>query len=333
MAVKPLGQAQLDEAAVKTDRRKCRKYDQCGVGELAVYLPSKMAPRKFYVPFSALERVYKRVAVSPGSGKAFMTPVLYVVFQYDNGQEKAVYFKYLNEADNLFNDLEKNHPDLPLISESKEQKKREKEEAEEQIRTRELPREIQAQVSELERAKELLSLRPKLYNDLASSATFKRRNDNIRKEYQILAGAIALGGVVVLTIGLIGRLSGMDWMVSLPMILLGAAMIFLMLQSGILPTPKKNKKRANKIYDDALEAMTRSLRKADDFPLPACYAHPYVCDRCIRIIRMDRAKTVREALKVLKEELKAMDSSVSLSGEEYKQIVTIKPMFLVQNYA
>ncbi len=331
MSVKPLSAAVLPQDQVKQDRKKCRKFDQCGVGELAVYVPSKTMPRAYYIPFESLERVYKRVAVSPGSGKAFLTPVLYVVFQYDGGKEEQVYYKYLKEADALFDDLEKTHPSLPLISEKNEQKKRESEEEEERIRTKELSRPVQNQVRILESARELLGMRPALYKELAGTAAFKRKIDNIKPMYQMIVLCVMIAGAVCAVIGGVVYRT-VNSSVGIMLLLIGAAAMFLMVNSKILPTPKKNRKHAQQLYDEALQAMKISLRKTQDFPLPPRYAHPYVCDRMIRIIRTERAETVDQALEVLKADLKAADSSVQLSGDEYKQVVTIKPLFLVQNY-
>ncbi len=333
MSTKPLGTGKLPEDVLKKDKKACRKYDQCGIGDKAVYLPSRTMPRAFYVPFEQLERVYKRVAVSPGSGKAFLTPILYIVFQYDGGQEKEVYFKYLNEADKLFDDLEKHRPDLPLLSEANEKKQLDAQALEEQIRTKRLDRAQANEVARLENAKELLNMRPKLYRDLAGSAALKRKMDNIRPAYQKAAWAILAAGGVLTAGGIVMMLKGLYNNTGILLALVGIAAIFMMLNSRILPAPKKNRKYAAQEYKRALDAMALSLRKTEDFPLPAAYAHPYVCDRMIRLIRMEKAADCKAALEQLKEELKKMDSSVQLGGEEYVQVVTIKPMFLVQDYA
>ena len=50
------------------------------------------------------------------------------------------------------------------------------------------------------------------------------------------------------------------------------------------------------------------------------------------ILKEGRAKTISEALHVLKDDLKALNPSVTVEKEEYDEIVTIKPMFLVMEY-
>ena len=68
------------------------------------------------------------------------------------------------------------------------------------------------------------------------------------------------------------------------------------------------------------------------FPVPAQYAHPIVLTRMIRILREGRAQTAKEALEVLKSDLRALNSSVQVTQEEYDEVVVIKPLFLVCDY-
>lgn len=78
--------------------------------------------------------------------------------------------------------------------------------------------------------------------------------------------------------------------------------------------------------------MEEYIRKYPEFPIPAHYAHPIVLQRMQEIMREERAKTIPEALQVLKSDLKALNSDVVVEKEEYDEIVAIKPMFLVMDY-
>ena len=62
------------------------------------------------------------------------------------------------------------------------------------------------------------------------------------------------------------------------------------------------------------------------------HAHSIVLKRMQDILKEGRAKTISEALHVLKDDLKALNSSVTVEEGEYDEIVTIKPMFLVMEY-
>ena len=50
------------------------------------------------------------------------------------------------------------------------------------------------------------------------------------------------------------------------------------------------------------------------------------------IVKEGRAQTIPEALGSLKDDLKALNSSVVVEQEEYDEVVAIKPMFLVMDY-
>ena len=52
----------------------------------------------------------------------------------------------------------------------------------------------------------------------------------------------------------------------------------------------------------------------------------------IRVIREGRAQSVQEAWEVMKADLKAINSDVTVSQTEYDEIVAIKPMFLLCGY-
>ena len=52
----------------------------------------------------------------------------------------------------------------------------------------------------------------------------------------------------------------------------------------------------------------------------------------IRVLREGRAQNAAEALTVVKEDLKKLNSSVTVSQKEYDEVVAVKPMFLVCNY-
>ena len=52
----------------------------------------------------------------------------------------------------------------------------------------------------------------------------------------------------------------------------------------------------------------------------------------IRILREGRAQSRDEALDVLKSDLRALTADVQVEQEEYDEVVTVKPLFLVSDY-
>ena len=66
-----LGNTVLEAETAAADRKSCRRFGPCGVGEKALYLNDLLIDRHFYVGFGSVRRVFKRVAMSQGgfSGK------------------------------------------------------------------------------------------------------------------------------------------------------------------------------------------------------------------------------------------------------------------------
>ena len=83
MLFKPaqLGLARLDPAELAADRKACKKIGPCGVGKKALYLNSFYIDRRYYLPYTSITRVFKRVAMSSGgfTGKGMFASMAYLV--------------------------------------------------------------------------------------------------------------------------------------------------------------------------------------------------------------------------------------------------------------
>ena len=86
-----LGNTVLEAETAAADRKSCRRFGPCGVGEKALYLNDLLIDRHFYVGFGSVRRVFKRVAMSQGgfSGKGAFGSIPYLVVQYDDGQAQS----------------------------------------------------------------------------------------------------------------------------------------------------------------------------------------------------------------------------------------------------
>lgn len=328
---KPLSRITIEPAQIKADRKKCRKYDQCGLGEKAIYMGSTMHPRNFYIPYEAVTNVFKRVGASNPDGKGFLAPVLFIVVRYDDGKEQQCSFRYLQDADKMLDDLEKNHPEIPLLSPEGIRRKKEREATEARIQANDLSAEALHSKKVLEDARWEVHKRPALYEKLAAMAKMKRHADLMKPSIRYIAVGLLAAGIAVTLAG-IYIMRNANRSVGVVAALFGIMLVFLAVNSKGLPSKMTNRKLRDREYEDALTAMKNSLRHLPDFPIPYCYAHPYTFDRMIRILQEERAQNEKEALEVLKADLKAMDSSVALSGDDFKQVVTIKPLFTVQDY-
>ena len=137
-----------------------------------------------------------------------------------------------------------------------------------------------------------------------------------------------MAGIISLVYGIKELVGGDN--TGLYFLLLGFAAAFLFSGTQVLPTARNNKKAVTAEWQSSIEDMEKLIPA--DFPLPARYAHPIVLDRMIRVLREGRAQSVKESLALVKEDLKKLDSSVQVEQEEYDEVVTVKPMFLCQDY-
>ena len=282
---KALSRSQLPKETLSADKKACRRFGPCGVGEQALYLNSFWFERCYYVPIAAVRRVFKRVAMSQGgfTGKGAFGTIPYLVVEYDDGQEKQCTFKREEDVDLLLAHLAAVHPEIPGLSRDGERRLAEKAAKEARRYVKELTPQAEKTRQELEQAKAVLQKKPELTDS-----------------------------------------SGLYFL------LLGLAAIFLFSGLHVFPTAKNNRKAIEKDWRDSIAAMEKALPIG--FPVPACYAHPIVLDRMIRVIREGRAQTAPEALAQVKEDLKALTADVQVEQEEYDEVVAIKPMFLLQEY-
>lgn len=94
---KSLSEHKLPPDILRIDKKCCTEYADFGLGDKALYVDYFSCSRMGYIPLSAIERVYKRLAVSKGffEGKVYGT-LCYLVVRYD-GKEKA--FRFTHEED------------------------------------------------------------------------------------------------------------------------------------------------------------------------------------------------------------------------------------------
>lgn len=325
-----LGNTVLEAETAAADRKSCRRFGPCGVGEKALYLNDLLIDRHFYVDFGSVRRVFKRVAMSQGgfSGKGAFGSIPYLVVQYDDGQEKQCTFKREEDVDELLAYLGQVHPEIPRLSVGGEQRLAKKAQQEASRYLKELTPQAQSAREELERARKFLSGYPELTAQLAAAAKAKRINEHTNPAYRWVALAIVLAGAAALVYGIISWRGGSDFGVYFA--LFGFAAVFFFSGAHVLPTAKNNRRAVERAWDEAQAAMANVL--PEDFPLPASYAHPIVLDRMIRILREGRAQSKEEALDVLKADLRALTADVQVEQEEHDEVVVIKPLFLVSDY-
>ena len=89
----------------------------------ALYLNSFYIDRRYYLPYTSITRVFKRVAMSAGgfTGKGMFASMAYLVVEYDGGKQKQCNFKDERDVDALLELLAKQQPQIRLLSAAGEQ--------------------------------------------------------------------------------------------------------------------------------------------------------------------------------------------------------------------
>ncbi len=323
---KALSKETLEKDVLQYDKKNCMKFGPCGVGRKALYLNGFYLKRNSYVPLSAVQRVFKRVAGSTGQG--VFSSVVYLVVVYDGGKEKACLFKRENHLDDMMAYLGKMHPEIPLVHAKAEAEIAKKETLKAAKVRVELSREEEAQIKRLEQAKDFLEKRSDLTDDLTRIAKRKREVDGGNPMYRWLALAIVLAGAATGAYGIYAFIAELRF--ASYFLAFGLAVVFLF--GRILPTKRNSKAYIDEQWKNVCEAVEKHIKSFGSFPVPARYAHPVTLTRMIRIIREGRAKDSQSALEVLKTDLQSLNADVHVEQDEFSEIMAIKPMFLVENY-
>lgn len=328
----PLGQQTLPKEELKKDKSSCKTAGVCGVGQKALYIGSRFVSRWYYIPWTEVSRVYKRVAMSSGgfTGKGVFGSMSYLVVEYPGGEKKC-YVKHERDVDNILDWIRENRPEIKTFSREGEKRLAEAEEKERARYLAKLPEESGKAVESLREAKSFLEHRSSLSSALTDAARQKRITDKMPMRLRIVGAAVGLLGAVAVLAGLAILISGNQ--AGLYLIIGGAAVFFLMLSANLIPGKHNSIKVSNQAWDKAVKDMERYLKTYDGaFPLPAPYAHPVVLERMIRLLREGRVSSVQESYELMKQDLKALNAQVKVSQAEYDEVVKIKPLFLICDY-
>ena len=328
----PLGRETLDRAELAQDRKDCRRFGPCGAGKKALYLNSFYLDCRYYIPYGEVERVFKRVAMSSGgfSHRGVFASIPYLVVEYGGGKQKQCNFKYEDQVDQLLEHLSKLRPSIPRLSAEGEARLARRERERSARVLPELTEEAAGSVRLLQKAEDYLEERPDLTGELSRSAREKRAYLRSKPGYRYVALAVMAAGLAALVYGIYALTRGAD--TALYFLLFGLAALFMFSGANVLPTSRNNRKAVFGRAEQAQKGLEAYLQGFPKFPAPPRYAHPVVLRRMRRAVEEGRAESPEQALEVVKQDLKALNSSVEVDQEEYDEVVTVKPMFLNEDY-
>ncbi|MCR5294844.1 MAG: ATPase P [Lachnospiraceae bacterium] len=332
MAAQRFGNTPIDKEIVKKDRRKGKRIGPCAFGERAMYLNSFFISRRYYVPYEEVERVYKRIAMSQGgfSGKGVFGSLPYLVVVLKDGREKACNFKIEEEVDEAVRFIRERHPEIHIGTLAGEEARAKREAERRAGRPAALSREAENAAARLRNDLAFLEMKPEIGEALARSVRRKRQIDRIPSSTRLLAWALLAAGALLALGGLC--LFAMGKPAGPYMLLFGAAFLLFALASGILPFGSSSPKTVKEEWEKALKNAKNYISGKPDFFFPPQYAHPIVIERTLRLIEEGKARNEHEAWNKMKNELKALNSSVRVSQEEHDEVAAVKPLFLECGY-
>lgn len=327
-----LGKTEISRQALLADKKSCKRFGPCGVGQRALYLNSFFIDRRYYIPVSSVTRVFKRVAMSKGgfTGKGMFATIPYLVAVYDGGQEKQCNFKHEEQVDQMIDFVCQRFPQIKPVSEAAEERLRRREEERAKRKYPQISGEAAREARRLKEAREYLEKRPALFSEFSSAAKKKRTYERTNPSYKWVALSIILLGLAALGYGAYTLRSGGTFAVYF--MLFGLAALFLFSGANVMPTSRNNRRAIEARLAGAEAEVSDYVRGCPGFPIPAYYAHPVTLKRMEEAIRWGRAATAMEALSVVKEDLKRLNADVEVEQEEYDEVVAVKPLFLIRNY-
>lgn len=329
---KALSTTTLPKEELENDLRNAKRFGPCAIGDKALYLGRYLRDRSLYVPVSSVHRAFKRVAMSRGgfNRKGLFATLPYLVVLFDDGKERSCLFKKEEDVDLFLLEMKQRHPAIKRHSKEAEKLLKER-----RYRLEEKKRKLEqvkglAVIHTLDESIALLEKTPRLSIELSAAAKQKRMHDMSNPAYKWVALAITIMGVLAALYGAYQFLHGASF--SIFFMLFGFGAIFLFSGAHVLPTSENNRTAILRRFTNSIDAMEKALADTPDFPVPARYAHPTVLQWMEQIIADQRADTAAEALEQLKKDLKALNADVEVDPEEFEDIITIKPLFLVYHY-
>ncbi len=331
------GKQSMPPSELKADKKAARKIGPVGMGPRALYMNSFYISRIYYALWTDIKRVYKLVAMTKGgfTGIGAFGSMSYLVVELRDGRTKKCQFKYEKQTDQALAWIEEHHPEIPVRSVAAQKKLDEKQAQESRLARVSFDEDTQREITSLQEAKDYLEKKPELYRSLSAAAGKKRVQQQVPAGKRALVTGIFALSAVLIAAGIPMTMKGHP--AGIYMLMFGGAFLLFSLAGNLIPVGRNSPRRVEQDWQEAVGRCGDYLSEWESshgvpFPVSARYAHPVVLERMIRALREGRAKNAQQALDVVKDDLKKLNSSVKVSQEEYDEVVAVKPMFLVSDY-
>ena len=331
LSPRPYTSSALSETMLNEDRRVMKSV-RVSAGCHALYFKRFPLSRTRYVPYDNIERVYKRIAMTKGgfSGRGAFLSAAYIVIVLNSGVEEAIYIGSEEVADRVLEDIRLYSPSTRLLSKEGEKRRVEEERTAEKQRAS-LSAQAASLLHEFESQKGFLEEEARHYKRLERAFGMMRSYDISKPVYRYAATAIVSLGIVSALFGIISMVTGLRDN-ALYFVIFGIGAVLLFSGFSVIPSRRGSRKAIEKELSQAVTEMEEYITRYDGFALPACYAHPVVFERMCRIVLEGKASTLESCFSIMKDDLRAIDSSCTVTKSEYDEITAIKPMFQVNGW-
>lgn len=102
--------ALLERTKLRADMQSRARYGPAALGKSALYVSGLSLPRWGYLPLSAVQRVFKRVAETAGGVYGRLAYLVVV----SGGEETRCLFREEGQLDALLSALQTEHPEIPV---------------------------------------------------------------------------------------------------------------------------------------------------------------------------------------------------------------------------
>lgn len=322
----------IDKSILKNDKKNGKKIENVVIGKKCIYPGNYFFSGCYAVPFSEIKRLYKRIAMSKGgfTGKGLFGSMPYLVIETNENVEKVYRLKHEENVDKIVKHIELNFQNIKTISENVENQLRQIREERQKRKKKNLSEEAISSIEKLKKRLEFLNKNPDIFFEYSAAAKRKRAFTLTKGAYGFFALAISIVGLLALAFGIVVFVKGGQY--GLYCALFGLAAIFLFSSYSVLPTRANNKKQIFERYDVAKKSVETFLAPLTDLEIPKKYVHPATISRMILAIEEGRAENIEEAFEEVKRELKNMNNTTSLYQDEYNEVMSIKPIFLIEDY-